>query len=288
MRKIVVFILVFTLFGVFTSFAKDKIVDKVVATVENQPITAYEITNIAGFYNAKDSKSLIDGVVDDYVVMHYAKNMGIVVTDEDVDDYIDRLAKSNSVKKDEFLKKVKASGVDMDYYKEGIRLQIYKQKFALKMFAPTIKISKEDIERYYALHKQQLNPGVMLVVSIISTKNKNTAKLVYKGLSKGGSFEKLKEQFSMDKEKQKVIPASAFNKQIRSKLLGLKKGEYSDIIESNGVYYIAKLLDKKTASVDDQVIEENVKNILFMKRVESKLNSWLKMVKMRTGIEIFG
>ncbi len=287
MKKIAPFLFLFIFVTVFSSYSNERVVDKIVATVEGHPITAYEITNIAGFYNTQDPVKLVDMVIDDYIIMNYAKNLGIVVTDEDIDKYIEALAERNGFSEGKFLAKVKASGVDMDYYRLGIKLQIYKQKFALKMFASSIKISKDEIDRYYVLHKKQLNPGLIFVMSIISTKDKKTAKIVYKGLSNGGDFYKLKKQFSMDKTKVKTIPESAFNKEIRKKLLKLKKGEYSDIIESNGTYYIIKLIDKKTASNDETLVAEQIKNILFGEAIESKLNSWLKMVKNRTDIEVF-
>ncbi len=287
MKKIYSF--VFLLFFVFSvnAFANAVVVDKIVATVEGVPITAYELTNIAGFYNTKDANTLINLVVDDYVIMHYAKNVGITVDDEDVDNFVEELAKRNGLDKDAFLKKVKASGVDMNYYFEGIKLQIYKQKFAGKMFARSIKISKADIQRYYVLHKDMLKQDNVLIMSIIATKDKKIAQAVYKELSQGGDFEKLKMRYSMDKSKQKAIPASVFNKQIRDKLLGLKKGEYSSIIESNGVFYIAKLIGKQSMKDSKELIDNRIKNILFAKKVESKLSSWLKMVKVRTDIEIF-
>ncbi len=286
MKKLFLFIIFFSVFAIQQVFAQ-QVVDRIVATVEDVPITAYELTNIAGFYNAKTPQELLNLVVDDYVIVHYAKSLGINVSDEDVDKTIEGFAEKNNMPKDKFLSKVKESGVDMDYYFKGVKLQIYKQKFATKMFASSIKISDEDIDRYYVLHKNELNPGVVLILSIISTKDKKTAKIVYKGLSNGADFDKLKQQFSLDKEKERAIPISAFNKDIKDKLLQLKKGEYSNIIETNGKFYIIKLIDKKDAASDMELIRKHIRNILFAKKMESKLDSWLRMVKARTDIEIF-
>ncbi len=276
----------FSLFS-FTAFSKGIVVDKIVATVEGQPITAYELENISGFYNSKSTKELVNRVIDDYVVMYYAKKMGIVVTDDDINRYINNMANSNGMSEDAFLQKIKEQGIDLDYYKKGVELSLYKRKFALRMFAPTIHITEADIERYYNLHKGEFKANPVLVMSIISVRDKDLAYSIYKKLQQGGNFESLKEKFSMDKEPERAIPLSAFNRTIRSKLAALKVGGISDIIEADNVYYIVKLINKKGEKVSLNSLKDRIRNMLFEQRVKAKLASWIKMVKTRTDIEIF-
>ncbi len=288
MKKVFIMLLLLPLFFSSVCFAERVVADRIVATVEGQPITAYELENIAGFYKAKNAKELINRVINDYVIMYYAKKMGIVVTDEDVDRYIDNLARRNNLSPDVFLEKVKGSGIDLSYYREGIKLGLYRKKFTIRMFAPTIRITKTDIERYYKLHKNEIKTNPVLVMSVISLKDKNLAEKIYQKLKNGGDFLVLKKQFSLDKVPSRTIPLSAFNKQIRSVLAKLKVGEFSNIIESNHVYYIVKILDRKGDSSDLNTLKNRIREIIFTKKVESKLSSWIKMVKSRTDIEIFG
>ncbi len=288
MRKVLIsFAFLSVFFMVKTSFGAQVVVDKIVATVEGQPITAYELENIAGFYRVKNTKALLNKVIDDYVLMYYAKKSGIVVTDEDVEKYIDNLAVRNNMSPDMFLKKVESSGLDIEYYKKGIRLALYRRKFALRMFAATIHITDTDIERYYKLHKKEFKTNPVLVMSIISVKDKKLANSIYEQLQNGADFMSLKKKFSMDTASERAIPLSAFNKQIQNELKGLSVGGISNIIEANNVYYIVKILDKKGANVTLETMKDRIRNILFGQRIESKLASWLKMVKTRTDIEIF-
>jgi len=288
MRKFLIYFAFLSVFFMIAdSFGSQVVVDKIVATVEGQPITAYELENIAGFYRAKNTKALLNKVINDYVLMHYAKKSGIVVTDEDVDKYIDNLAAKNNLSPDMFLRKIESSGLDIKYYKTGIRLALYRRKFALRMFAPTIHITDTDIERYYKLHKKEFKTNPVLVMSIISVKDKKLANSIYEQLKNGADFMSLKKKFSMDRANERAIPLSAFNKQIQNELKGLNVGDISNIIEANNVYYIVKILDKKGENVNLETMKDRIRNILFAQRIESKLASWLKMVKSRTDIEIF-
>ncbi len=263
------------------------VVDKIVATVEGQPITAYELENIAGFYGTHNTKILIDRVINDYIVMYYAKKMGIIVTNEDINKYIDNIAKQNEMSPDMFLQKVNDSGIDIEYYKKGIRLGLYKKKFALKMFAPTIHITTKEIQRYYRLHKGEFKANPILIMSIISVKNKQLANTIYLKIKQGINFDFLKKKYSIDKENAKAIPLSAFNKNIRIQLSRLKVGDVSNIIEASGIYYIVKLVDKKGENVNFSAVKNKIEGILFTTKINAKLASWIKMVKSRTDIEIF-
>ncbi len=287
MRKVLFLSLFFIVFACSQAFSKEVVADKIVATVEGQPITAYELSSIAGFYGTKDLNTLVNRVIDDYVIMYYSKKMGIVVSDEDINKFIANMASRNNMSVEDFLASVKKSGIDLDYYKEGVRLGLYRRKFASKMFAYSIRISKEDVERYYNLHKKDLRANPVFIMNIIAIKNKKTAEYVFKKLQNGADFSKLKNRFSLDKEAVKAIPLSAFNKEIQAELSGLKKGDISNIIEASGVFYIVKIIDKKNAEADLNSMSGRIKNILFEKKIKARVSSWLKMVKSRTDIEIF-
>ncbi|WP_035587348.1 peptidyl-prolyl cis-trans isomerase [Hippea jasoniae] len=269
---------------VFSLTARAELIDKIVATVNGGPITLYELKNIAGFYQAKTPKQLLNEVIDGYLIEQMAKNVGIEVTDEEVEKYIQQIANQNNLTVDEFLNKLKESGIDLHYYKEGIKLRIYQIKFARRSFLPTIKISKKEIKNYIKQHKELFEQNTKLFqLDIITLKTLKDAQKAYKLLKEGKSFDEVAAKYSLNKQTKRVIPVGAVNPYLREKLLSLKAGEYSDIIESDGNYYIVKLLGYKNSSD----IETIARNRLIEQRLQAKLNSWLKMVRSRADIEIY-
>ncbi|WP_022671199.1 peptidyl-prolyl cis-trans isomerase [Hippea alviniae] len=283
MKKILI-VLVVVFFGLTSLPNAATLVDKIVATVDGKPITLYELKNIAGFYNAKKPQELLNRVIDDYLIKEYAENVGITISDDDVERYIENLAAQNNLSTEEFINKIKASGIDFDYYKEGVRLILYRIKFARKVFLPSIKITEQDIKNYYKLHKNELSSSNKIaVLSIITLDSLKKAQKVYKLLQKGKDFYKLLEKYSLTKDKTRDVPISALNPYLQSQILSLKSGEHTNIIESEGRFYIVKLIKIKEA----EDIDQQIRNILIDKRINSKLKSWLKLVRARSDIEIY-
>ena len=283
MKKILVSVIII-LFGLTGMLNAATLINKIVATVDGKPITLYELKSIAGFYNAKNPQELLNRVIDDYIIREYAENVGITISDEEVEKYMENLAARNNLTLDDFINKIKDSGIDLDYYKEGIKLLLYRIKFARKVFLPSVKISKQDIENYYKLHKEELaSSSKIAVLSIITLDSLKKAQTVYKLLKKGEDFDKLLEKYSLTKDKTRDVPIAALNPYLQNKILSLKNGEYTNIIESEGKFYIVRLIEiKEGADIDRQI-----RNILIDKRINSKLKSWLKLVKARSDIEIY-
>ncbi len=283
MKKILVSVIII-LFGLTGMLNAATLINKIVATVDGKPITLYELKSIAGFYNAKSPQELLNRVIDDYIIREYAENVGITISDEEVEKYMENLAARNNLTLDDFINKIKDSGIDLDYYKEGIKLLLYRIKFARKVFLPSVKISKQDIENYYKLHKEELaSSSKIAVLSIITLDSLKKAQTVYKLLKKGEDFDKLLEKYSLTKDKTRDVPIAALNPYLQNKILSLKNGEYTNIIESEGKFYIVRLIEiKEGADIDRQI-----RNILIDKRINSKLKSWLKLVKARSDIEIY-
>ncbi|AEA33021.1 peptidyl-prolyl cis-trans isomerase [Hippea maritima] len=279
--KLVVLVAVFVLVG-FSSEAKT--VDKIIATVNGKPITTYELQNLAGFYRVNNLNTLLNEVIDDYLIRQYANNMGIIVSDEDVEKYIQQMAEANNLSEDEFLAKLKESNIDLNYYKEGIKLRLYRIKFARRVFLSSIKITDKDIENYYNLHKDKFKgKSKVLVLSIITLGDLETAKKVYSLLKKGKSFEDLLNKYSTTKESTRKVPIETLNPYLQKKLLSLKPNQYTDIIQSAGKFYIVKLLGTE----EGESIKDTIRNTLIDQQITAKLKSWLKMIRARSDIEVF-
>ncbi len=267
-----------------TNALGSKIIDKIVATVNGTPITLYELKNIAPLYGAKSVKQLLNEVIDDTIIEQYSKNVGITVGDDRVNQYLSNIASRNNLTVSEFLDKLKKSGININEYKKGIRMLMYRYTFARRVFLPSVSVTKEDIKRYYNLHKSSFkNTNKIAVLSIISLNNPETAQMVYSKLKDGANFEEILKKYSVDKSLKREIPLAALNPYLQKTILSLKKGEFTNIIESDGKFYIVKLLNVKEGSD----IDTQITNILTEQQIEKKLKSWLKMIRARSDIELF-
>jgi len=270
------------------AFSAPAVVDKIVATVNGNAITTYEMKNLAPFYPSEKGSALLDKIIDDYVIMDYAKkNLMIDVTDSDIDSYIEHLAKANNISVDNLYAKMKEGGMNIDYYKKGIKLMLYRRKAMSKMFAPSVRISDDEMKRYFTEHKNELSAQPVFVMSIIVLKDKKLALKIRKGIASGEKFDALKKKYSLDKGASKSIPLSAFNNAIQSQLENMKIGDISPVIEANGTFYIVKLLDKKGTENNFESAKSRIKELLFIKKMKGSLSSWLRVIENDMDIETY-
>lgn len=291
MRK-ELFMSVLGLFLIFiansAAYSAPAVVDKIAATVNGKAITTYELKNLAPFYPSKRGSALLNKIVHDYVIMNYAeKNLMINITDSDVDDYIEHIAKANNVSVDDLYAKMKKGGMNIDYYKKGIKLMLYRRKAMTKMFAPSVRITDSEMKRYFDEHKNELSAEPVFVMSIIMVKNKKLALKIQNKIASGEKFDTLKKKYSIDKEISKSIPLSAFNNDIKAQLKNMKVGGTSSVIEAGNMFYIVKLLDKKGVNNDFESAKNRIKEILFVKKMNDKLSNWLNVIKNSMDIEIY-
>ncbi len=283
MKKFLVFFvgLVF-----IANVAKAEVIDKIVATVNDKPITTYDLKQLAPFYHAKDEKQLLNDVINDYVIEDIAKKDGIVLTDEDINEFIENVAKNNKLTKDELEQKIKQEGLNYDYYKEFAKFNAYKLKVIQKIFAPTIQIDEQEIKNFYNNHPDLFNQSTV-TLDVIETKSKTDIEEAMKQLQLGVSFDTVKEKYSINKSEPKQVYISDINKQLQSIVDKMQIGQISPIIESSDGYFIIKVLDKKNISLSFDDVKDKIRNLLFEEKLQERFSSWLSNMKSSMDISTF-
>lgn len=150
MRKKLIFLSL--LFG-FT-FLPAKMVNEVVATVENEPITKYEIYEVMKKTGA-DEKAAFEMLINSKLKDAQIKKMGIIVPQSEIQKAFESIAKKNNMSVEEFKKVLKKQGIQEKEFKDRIKKQLEEER----LFAPIIanikeKITPENVERFYKSHPE--------------------------------------------------------------------------------------------------------------------------------------
>ncbi|SDC19788.1 peptidyl-prolyl cis-trans isomerase SurA [Desulfurella multipotens] len=283
MKKILVFIT-----GLFflANIARAEVIDKIVATVNDRPITTYDLKELAPFYHAKDEKQLLNQVINDYVIEDIAKKDGIVLTDQDINEFIENVAKNNKLTKDELEQKIKQEGLSYDYYKEFAKFNAYKLKVMQKIFAPTIQIDEKEIKNFYDNHPNLFNQSTV-TLDIIETKSKSDIEEAMRQLQLGSSFDSVKGKYSINKSEPKQLDVADINKQLQGIIEKMEVGQISPIIESTNGYFIIKVLDKKNVNLSFDDVKDKIRNLLFEEKLNERFSSWLSGIKSSMDISTF-
>ena len=95
------------------------VVNKILATVDGEPITMYQLKQFSDRNRAHASKvpagldqaQMLDALITDKVIEKEVSDKGIVVSDEDIDHYIDGIKERNKIDDEQLKQALAAQGL---------------------------------------------------------------------------------------------------------------------------------------------------------------------------------
>jgi len=215
-----------------------------------------------------------------------AKNLGVDVSDQDVDKAIAGYKKQFYGGSDaRYEKAVKQQGLTDDQAREAIRQQLVSQAL-FKKVTGDVKVSDADITQYYNTHKTQyVQPESRDVRHILVTK-KALADSLYQQLKSGGNFAKLAKQYSKDPgsaahggkltvSKGQTVP------QFDKTAFSLKTGQISQPVHTQYGYHIIQALSaiKAASTTSLAQVRASIKQQLDQQKKNDKITKWLEDTK---------
>jgi parvulin-like peptidyl-prolyl isomerase len=215
-----------------------------------------------------------------------AEELGVEVTDADIDKKIDEVKKEffqNSQSK--FDEGLKQQGYTLDALREDIRAQLISEKL-YEDLTKDVKVSDADLKKYYDSNRDKYSVPESREVRHILVKTKAEADRIHDALASGGDFTALAKQNSLDpgsKDQggkltvargQTVAP---FDKAAFS----LKTNELSDPVKTEfGYHLIQPLAAVKAGSVTPFAqVKDQIRTQLVEQRKSAAVNDWAKDIE---------
>ena len=143
-----------------------EVIDRIVASVDGEPITLYELNQ----YRAKQAampnieqatdNDILQALITEKLVAREIIARGIRVRDEDIDRYIDHIKQSNRLDEDQLKTALSQQGLEYTKYREQIKKEIEKVQLLNREIRGKVNITPEDVDRYYQAHlKDYEQPG---------------------------------------------------------------------------------------------------------------------------------
>lgn len=304
-----------------TTSANAKIVDKVVAIVNDQIITLSDTEKFrkkiqgGGLVDdallrlressvlLKDKTALLNQLIDERLLDSEVKKKGLEVTIERVEQEIRNIAKNNNITRNQLKDALQAKGVTMSQYQDFIKTSLERQSLIEKEVSSKIRISDEDVSSYYLSKKGPSSSQVFeyTLAHILFNPNNggdsaavNRAKAVIEKVKAGQSFEKLAEQFSEDKNFSKggllgSFKAGEMLKELDSAVRNVSVGEITEPVKTKMGIHVVKVL-KRTLVSDPKLEEEKeeIRRVLYGEAFKRQFKSWLNQRRDESFIRING
>lgn len=277
-----------------------EVVNRIVASVDGDPITLYELNQYEEKQRALMPSMRIPGQNDALQALITEKLLakeiaakGIHVRDEDIDHYVDHIKESNHLTDDQLKEALKQQGVDYAKYRDQIRQEIEKVQLLNREIRGKVNISPEDVQRYYEAHKKDYErPARVKVRQIMLRLDPNAPSEIAQAVTqrieglraqilKGEDFAKVAKQYSEgpaaadggdlgEVEPSKMLP------EFEAVLTKMKEGEVSEPVRTNMGVHLLKL--EKRIAVGYQAESElaaEIKEKLYSEALDERYKRWL-------------
>lgn len=143
-------------------------VDSIVAIVETRTITNLELDKkkeqIKKTFSQKReaiptdkeiTKLSLDQLITEKLVIEYAFMKGISVNDEQLNNVLNNIAKSNNITTEELIKQIEEDGSSYSDFRENIRVQLTFDQVKKRTISANVKISEFEINNFIELQKER-------------------------------------------------------------------------------------------------------------------------------------
>ncbi|HKJ71813.1 MAG TPA: SurA N-terminal domain-containing protein, partial [Gammaproteobacteria bacterium] len=142
-----------------------QLVDRIVAVVNDQVITATELEGNLdrsiqqlrqrmGPGNLPPRKvlrrQLLERMIMDHIQVQRAKERGIEVSAQEVDQAVERVAQQNSLSVSRFRQVLQAQGIDYGDYRDRLKKQIMRSRLADGAVRSKVHVTDEEVDSYLA------------------------------------------------------------------------------------------------------------------------------------------
>ena len=144
-----------------------KVVEQVVVVIDGEPYTLTSFKEYArtkmgrdfptGDLNRieKDDQEVLEQFITEKLLAAEVQLAGVMISEEDIDRYIDRIKERNRLRDEELVEALKREGTTMENYRASIRAEIEKNEIINRQVRKRVNITSEDVERYYRLNPKQ-------------------------------------------------------------------------------------------------------------------------------------
>jgi peptidyl-prolyl cis-trans isomerase SurA len=296
-------------------------VDRVVAVVNNEIITLYELNRAfapyiikikrLGYPQEKERqtlfqvrKDLLNQLIDSMLANQQVRREKITVSENEINNAIERFKESRQLTDEQVRRGLESQGMTMEEYRKEIEEQILRSKLVNLEVKSKIVITQDDIKAYYESHREKYaqekkyylwNMYVKLASSSTSLERSNARKkmeAILAKLKQGRSFVSLVDESKKSSSAVQGTDLGSYSlkelsEKLRQVVENMKAGDFSDVLETDFGYqiiYVQKIEGARTKPFEE--VQSEIREILYKETVDNKYQEWLEELRARSHIRI--
>ncbi len=289
-----------------------EVVEKILVTVNREPITSYDLEQVMANLNpeamkgkkleARDLKQMaLDHLIEESLVSQEVEKLGIQVTEEEVNKAMDSILQRNKMNLEGLRKELAAKKSTLEAYKKDLRAQLKRLRFINQTIGSKVKVNEEDVQAYYeqnAGHSQQGQDVhlAQIVIPFASMSNDDLKKSltkaeeVYLKIQKGGDFDQvMKTEGAAGSGDLGKVPFSGLSPQVANALQPLEVGGVTPPVRTEVGYLLVKLIEKPQLPLrGSEELKAQIRDRIYEMKVQEELRRYTDQLKSKAFIDVKG
>ncbi len=306
--------------------ADEKLVDRVVAVVNQEVITQSELDALfqpllMQFQQAYQGEELAEKLkeahqklilqlIEDHLVLQQAKKLGVDVSDQEINEKLDELKKNYKSKgagDKVFEDALKEQGINLKAVKERIHDQIAIQKLHYVEIRRKVVVSPVEIEKYFSGHKDEFSKKESRKVWVITIpknedsiqkgtmdeQSKKNAELLLKDITKKGKdFSEIAKKESRDPHAKDggligFVAKGDMLEHVDKILFSMTDNQISDVLETERAYHIFKVGEREAAKdVTLEQVRDKIEDVIYRQKASARFDAWMNELRKSAFISI--
>ncbi len=295
------------------SLAHGETVNRIVATIDGEPVTLIELERYAetakkrpgGEQAAVDQRAMLDELVLDKIINKQVEALGLKANDQQIDAYIESIRARNNLSEEQLREVLQQQNMTWDQYRVQVRADIERANLINREIRTKVNVTNEEVERYYKAHlddygttaKAQVRLISLLVPDDASDADKAAirakAEEVQKEAAGGGNFAKLAKEHSQGPAAEEggdigEVQPDEMQPEFAKAAKSLQPGEVSPLIVTADGFHILKI-EKGSGETHRPLadVSEEIKEKLYKEAMETRYDRWLHQdLRARHHVEI--
>ena len=289
-----------------------EVCNRVVAVVNNEVITLYELNNRVKEMTGEAPEELMQKnqamfrdaqqkilalLIDEKIAQAKIKELKIRVTEKQVDNYLEKLKRDNQWTQEDLVAGLQKEGLSYEKYRERVKSDIERAQLIEYEVRSKIIIRDEAIQKYYEEHKGTFGAAekVQLAGIFLTRKNLKSeeemrelyrkAQDISAKLKAGADFSQMAATYSEGPGAKQGGDLGQFTVDhleagLKSVVEALPEGGTSDpIVRPNGIQII-KVVKKQTGRIRSlEEMREAIYGILYQEEVNRRYQNWIKELR---------
>lgn len=311
-RSSLVLALALSLFG--AGAAQSAPLARIVAVVNGDMITARELDKAVEpelAFKKLDPKNpgdaaqiealkrqALEAMVNEKILMQEAQKQNLTVSDEMIDQEMERFIADSQLSRDEFLRQLDQQGMSLEAMRNRLRSNIVTQQLIGRMVVNKVVVTEDEITDYYRQHNGDMPSGQVHVALVIYPAGEDAQAWASRIASGSVSFEDAARRVSVGPNAQEGGDMGFMNLEdlapaLRMEVEALKKGQVSGLFDMQLNKAQVRLLDTSApeASAEqggtpDAATAARIEEILRKPRLEARFKEYTEQLRNRALVDI--